>query len=202
MIASVHIPKTGGISLGNQFKTYYGKAFSRIVSLETFSLFHGVKLKSLACYRKASVIHGHFTPFLIPKGNDDILITFLREPIENRFSLYAFLQKRALPPYPTFKGFITIPSIRYLYTNIFFKNFNMDNMDFVGDFANYRNEITRLEQLLGISFGYYPMDNVTRDSDDCPPFYTDTMLCELKEDKEVVEILSSDIEFYHTHKGK
>ena len=154
------------------------------------------------------VIHGHFHPFRFSYIQDAFRLVFLRHPLDNLISMYFFLKGR--PAYsffskflkdncPSFDSFIRVPTLRYLYTRVYFQDYDMSLLNFVGDYSNYTEELIRLGSVLGVTFDLSIRDNVT-----CPQYSLERskLMREANMNLEYTHLLEDDIAFYMTYKGK
>jgi hypothetical protein len=218
-IVSVHMPKVAGSSFLYQLKELYGKHQLLLdynddpvnpVSIVNLDPDHYSMepIKTIAPYK---VVHGHFHPHKYAHLDNAFRITFLRHPIDNVMSIYCFwmAHDRSCWDSPVFhyfkdanlslQRFAMLPKIRYLYTRSYFGDFDMRHFDFIGDYAKYNEELTRLGNRLGVQFDLNVRLNITME-------YSKSSSVHEVDDKEkyekLAEILKDDIAFYEAHKGR
>jgi hypothetical protein len=158
------------------------------------------------------VISGHFPAAHCESINNAFRLTFLRHPLDNLLSLYSMILAShwnvfaaGMGEAMSFGEFIAIPRFRWLYTRTFFGGFNMDLLDFVGDVADYDNELLRLGEKLGVKFDPSIKVNGTGDLPNCPVEYKKNraeLLTQIHNNDSLKETLADDIVFYNRYKGR
>jgi hypothetical protein len=167
-LVSVHVPKTAGTSLRMAFQSAFGQeqilldySDDPADPCSTTRLdphfYERRHVRALGPYR---VVHGHFSPIKYAQLAPAVRIAFLREPVQNVISIYHFWRRYDVPGNAlldymrtrrlTLEEFARLPIMRYLYTSTYFGNVDMTSFDFVGDAAQYNEEVVRLSALLGV----------------------------------------------------
>ncbi len=160
---------------------------------------------SLHAYR---AVHGHFWSKKYESLPGAIHATFLREPVERLLSHYFFWMQiprsgNLLHNYVqdnrlSWSEFAHLPSIRNLYSGVFFRGFNMRHLSFIGDCSRMETEMLRFGRFLGLENGTLGRDNATAGE------YRDQVaqiLCEQKNVHLLRSLLADDIEFYERFAG-
>lgn len=155
------------------------------------------------------VIHGHFLAnkydFL---GDQAFRITFLRHPIERAISNYFFWRKQPrsqnrLHNYMqdnqlSWQEFVRLPIIRYLYSKVFFRDFDMNRFQFIGDASHPVEETSRLGRILGFS---HALPHINQTMGDYPVAAKEILSSESNMAM-LRDLFSDDIRFYETHVGR
>lgn len=222
-IVSVHVPKVAGTSFLHQLKALYGE--ERLLCDYKDDPVDPRSIINIDPYRYAvepietiapfTIVHGHFHPRKYEKLKNVFRVTFLRHPIENIVSIYNFwrMHDRNFWDSPIFQylkdsdislqRFAMLPKIRYLYSDSYFGEFDMDLFDFIGDYEKYDQELKRLGECLGVKFNLEVRLNVTKDHiQSSTTFDRLRLVIGQKEYSILSEILKDDIEFYLTHCGR
>jgi len=174
MLISVHTPKCGGASLKLSFQKYYGPDrvyldyddrpldnYSQVNRDHNLCYTHASQ-NTLAQFKNKNVVHGHFNVKKYDGFKNAMRVTILRYPITRLISHYFFWQskfsanntnlirKRVYEKKTSFIEFSKIPSLRWLYTRVFFEGVDMDSFDFIGRFENPQNDVPRLSNILNV----------------------------------------------------
>lgn len=222
-IISVHMPKVAGTSFLHQLKEIFGEQYILLDYLDDPVYLQSIVNIDPNCYEldpiktifPYKVVHGHFQPKKYAHLENAFRLTFLRHPIDNIASIYYFwmAHDRNFWDSPIFHyckdrnltllQFAALPKLRYLYTRTYFDDYDMSHFDFIGDYAKYESELSRLGKQLELPFkanirlnvtsGYMSNQGIT---EVMRPSVNDTEYAKL------AEILQDDIEFYQAHKGK
>jgi len=222
-VISVHTPKVAGTSFLHQLKELYGEhqllldynddPSNPLSTINIDPNFYDVfPIKTIAPHK---IVHGHFHPLKYANVNNAFRITFLRHPIDNIKSIYDFwtVHDKDFWDHPIFKyfkdenlsliRFAMIPKIRYLYTQTYFGNFDMTQFDFIGDYAQYDQELLRLGKCLGLIFDLRVRQNTTAEYfKNAPDYELGKSTISDAERAELAQILKNDIDFYTTNKGR
>lgn len=174
MLISIHTPKCGGASLKLGLQKHYG--VDRVYldyddrPLDNNSpmnrnpelFFNHASQNTLTQFKNKNVIHGHFNVRKYDGFKNAMRVTILRHPVKRLISHYFFwkskpsanntnlIRKRVYEKKISFTEFSKTPSLRWLYTHIFFGGVNMDIFDFIGCFENPENDVPRLSNILNI----------------------------------------------------
>jgi len=214
------MPKTAGSSLLHQFKRQYGE-HKILLDYEDDPVnpcsranldpnhYDADPINTITPY---IVVHGHFHPKKYIRLTNTFRLTFLRHPIENILSIYKYWTANDenswdSPIYRYYKSsnlsllrFAMLPKIRYLYTGSYFSGIDMRSFDFIGDYANYDEELIRLGNLLDLPFDIKVRLNVTNNFiKDKPSIENAMTIIEKNEISALEEILKDDIEFYEEY---
>lgn len=222
-IISVHTPKVAGTSFLHQLKQIYGEHQLlldyqddptnplSIINIDP-NFYETTPIRTISPYK---IVHGHFHPEKYSKLDNAFRMTFLRHPIDNILSIYNFwsAHENSFWDHPIFKyfkdanlslpRFAMIPQIRYLYTQTYFGGFDMCQFDFIGDYTQYNQELSRLGRALEISFDLSVRQNITNDylkSTSATGTHRHTL--DEPEYALLAQILKKDIEFYEIYKGR
>jgi hypothetical protein len=217
-LISVHFPKAAGSSLVRAYETAFG--CERVLTDYDNSdpmdpcgamyldpeRYDKMKPTSLDYHL---VVHGHFHIGRYDRISNARRVVVLREPVENLISIYyywSFLhhkgrryESHCLYRYfcktrPSLLEFAAIPSVRYLMSNVYFRNVDMACFDLIGDFSDVDGHLRRLAILLGIEFGPMPRVNVTMLSNERSAITEDShTLARLR------DLLADDLRFYERY---
>jgi hypothetical protein len=217
-IISVHVPKTAGTSFRHILFSAYGKdsvledyAEDPVNPCSIASMDPGAYLRSpILNLEGYDVVHGHFHPNKYSFIDNSAYITFLREPIDNVFSIFNFWKglgkgHHALHDYfidnkLSFFEFVELPSIRYLYTKCYFGSFDLDKFAFIGDYSHYKNEISRLSIILEKKLGGDVYLNKT--SINIGDREKQDIVGDIDKRNRLASVLREDIQFYEHYRGR
>lgn len=170
VIVSVHVPKCAGTALLDWLVTAYGDANivrdyqdrpldpSAVMNIDPVRFLENsaVSLDGLAGHQ---VVHGHFWAKKYESIDDARFITFLREPITRSLSQFLHwkqsartanvLQNYVQDHVDSWTDFLRLPLVRSTYRNVFFRDFDMNRFDFIGNSDATTEEIARLGTMLG-----------------------------------------------------
>lgn len=222
-IVSIHMPKVAGSSFLHQLKKLYGEHQLlldynddpanplSVVSIDP-NIYNIQPIKTIAPHK---VVHGHFHPNKYSNLNNAFRMTFLRHPIDNVLSIYYFWRAHDRETWdsPLFHyckdanlsllRFAMLPKVRYLYTCSYFGGFDMDQLDFIGDYAKYDQELVRLGSRLGVRFDLNVRQNITEKYFEESSNLENRRANDAKAEYEnLANILKDDIDFYEFYKGK
>jgi hypothetical protein len=194
-VVSVHVPKAAGSSLHAQLVNLLGE--DRVVLDLTHDPVSGSPAGAAAFPAGASVVHGHF-PARRYAGNAACWITFLRHPVDNVFSNFAYWRKvngpslkLDLSEFPSVIDFARYPGQDKLFSELYFGGFDMRRFDFIGFHETRAADMPRLGALLGL-----PLRSDIQ--------VNKTPVCEIRAAEEadpairaqLTDILAPDIKFY------
>jgi len=212
LIVSIHIPKTAGTSLGNEWVRLLGQ--SRVAFSYTKNPLLSTSGESiqLDIGEDIDVLHGHFTAEAGLSLKPEFALSFLRHPIDNLCSIYFFfLASRKclwglnyMNP-PNFRELVEMPQFRFLYSKTFIGNSAANKLDFIGDCADYSGSLDELGKRLGLIFSSTTRENVTKDIHGCHSIYKNdraVIVNKLKQDTSLLARLKEDIDFYETYTNK
>lgn len=210
-LVSVHFPKAAGTS----FRTVLQRAFGEDAVLldykdnpadpcSRFSLDPDSVSGSVTDLGAFQVAHGHFHVSKYDRLRDALCVTFLREPIENLFSIYFFWKGLERQGYCTHDYFLDnrlgilqmarMTVNRWLMTRTFFGGVDMNRFDYIGDHATFTEDLGRLSRLLG-----RPLDTSVRvNVSDYQPYQAeyDELRSDLKVLAALQDIVAEDLRFY------
>jgi len=218
-IISLHTPKSAGTSLRHAFNTAYGEDHvledyeeipDNVISRASIDPDYYVRnpIFSLGKYK---VVHGHFLPQKYGFIDNALRITFLRNPIENLISIYFYWKtlkntNNPVHDYVTENNlslleFASLPKMRWLYTKVYFSDYDMNKFSFIGDFSNLKSEMTRLSDLIDVNIDSGIHENKTN-LEDKQESVRRKSECDKNTVRVLEQLLREDISFYEMHKGK
>jgi hypothetical protein len=206
-LISVHTPKAAGTSLRRILQQHFGAAYMddnddpadplSKRNLDPCNYF-GQKKRFPA---NISCVHGHMHPGRYVEG-DYLLITFLRQPIENIISIYYFW--RTLTPGPhgaLFDYFINynpslvelarLPLLKNLFSHSYFGGFDMSRFTLIGRHEDRDSGLHRMQEMLDIDAPADLHDHRTPPSEERLEAENDPALR-----RKLGDILIDDIRFY------
>jgi hypothetical protein len=152
-VVSVHVPKVAGSSLYTQLANLLGE--DEVVLDLAHDPVSG-RPGAAAFPAGARVVHGHF-PARRYAGNAACWITFLRHPVENVFSNFAYWRRVHAPSlnldlrkFPSVLDFASYPGQDRLFSELYFGGFDMRRFDFIGFHETRAADMPRLGALLGL----------------------------------------------------
>lgn len=212
-IISIHTPKAGGTSTLNLWKQAFGAdrvlmdyddppanpSASFIIDPTGWAA-----QRPTALPERIQVVHGHFRPAKYDLIQDAFRLTMLRHPVDNLISIFFYWS--VIPPQPNaihqyflrnkldVLGLARLPIMQNLYSETYFGNWDMRNLDFIGRHENRVDDLSRLSKILGVCL-------------DGTLHLNETSPTKVNADKEVIladmnimttlrRLLSSDIAFY------
>jgi hypothetical protein len=214
-IISVHFPKTAGSSLKAAWTQAFGK--ERVLELytdnpaDTRSAIHldpeYFVRRPVEVPAGIDVVHGHFSPRRYSHLEDVTFVTFLRHPIDNLLSIYAFWKTFPRCGDPLHEYFLNynltvvetarLPVLRHLMSRTYFGNFDMGRFAFIGDASTYRQDLERLSTIVGRQLQHL-RENVTIERERASG--SESLYANLKADtslrQTLTDILAEDIAFY------
>ncbi len=153
-VVSVHVPKTGGSSLHAQLATLLGD--EAVVLDLTHDPVSGEGESEAAFPAGARVVHGHF-PARRYARNAACWITWLRHPVDNVFSNFAYWKlvngpslKLDTNEFTSVLDFARYPGQDRLFCELYFGGFDMRRFDFIGFHETRQTDMLKLGQLLGL----------------------------------------------------
>jgi hypothetical protein len=196
-IVSVHFPKAAGVSLQQIFLACFGDKV--MFDYDHDPVININRQKSIFPKDKC-VVHGHFSADQY-NCDDAFLLTFLRHPISNLFSIYYYwksiprsgvqLHERFLNEEPSIIDFAKYPRIKTLMSEVYFGNFDMKRFDFIGFYESRDSDIRQLSGLLGVPLSVDVKENITPASKERRILESDKRTNDCLKD-----LLSADIAFY------
>jgi hypothetical protein len=107
------------------------------------------------------VVHGHYRPEKYDQIRNAFRFTFLRHPIENIISIYAFWKTFETPTSGLHAYFLKnnldivslakLPLLRYLYSQTYFGDWDLSKLDYIGFIEERTQSFANLSQMLGVS---------------------------------------------------
>jgi hypothetical protein len=215
-LISVHFPKAAGSSLRSAYETAFGEDRvlldydndpvdpCGLINLHP-TRYEETRPTSLGLY---AAVHGHFHIGRYSQIKNAVRTVVLREPIDNMISIYYFWdffrQKGVYFEHLLYRHFFdsrmnllelaTIPSLRNLMSESYFRDTDMRCFDVIGDFADLNAYLGRVMTLTGAELVTIPKVNVTPSSDERDATSEDThTLARLR------DLLANDLRFYERH---
>lgn len=196
-IIFVHVPKAGGTSLAFQFKAILGSGLQLNYAHDPVL----VETPGEQSYPiSKALVFGHFHP-AIYDHSDAFRITFLRHPVDNLLSIYAFwktvsyighpLHTRFLKERPSVIEFCRYEKFRNLMSETFFGNYDMDRFDFIGFDESRVADLACLSRLIGAEISPDVRVNQTSYSDADEELRSDRALR-----SRVTDLLRQDVRFF------
>ena len=166
MILSVHIPKTGGVSVRNVLKEQYGPGF--VLHYWQITDAWGRVLPEVP--ESAQCVHGHFqTDQLTGKFPDAKLITWVRDPVERVVSSYCHRLRDPDPQHPVCQElharklslveYAALPMVRNEMTH-FFGSKQPQDFSFIGLMEHFEASLDCMNKVLGCPGAQVRRDNV------------------------------------------
>jgi hypothetical protein len=169
-----------------------------------FSLDPEAVIGSVADLGGFEAVHGHFHLSKYDRLRDAFRVTFLRDPIENLFSIYFYWKGLERQGYCTHDYFLDqrlgilemarMTVNRWLMTRTFFGGVDMDRFDYVGDHSTFTEDVGRLSNLIG-----RPLDASVRiNLSDRRPYQAeyDQLRADPKIRSALQDIVADDLRFY------
>jgi hypothetical protein len=197
---SVHVPKAAGSSLHAQFTALLGdEAVHLDLAHDPFS---GRGEEPATFPPGARIVHGHFAARRYA-GSAACWITFLRHPIDNVFSNFAYWKLVNAPAlgidvnqFPSVVDFASFPGQSTLFSEAYFGGFDMRRFDFIGFHETRAVDMQHLGRLLGLKLDAGVHINKTpayglRTTEEANPAIR----------ARLTDILAPDIRFYEKWRG-
>jgi hypothetical protein len=208
VVISVHFPKSAGTSLVRSAQAALGEARVLLDYGDNPANpgsryrvdpvgFERARPRSTGDY---AFIHGHFHPekYALIEPCARMLVTILREPVDNLLSIYRFW--RQAPAGDTLHDYFLkqnlsplelarLPLINRLMSETYFGSWDMTSFDFVGDYADYGGAVCQIAELLGVPLSECA-ENVSPKEDFAPEIRS-----------ELANLLAPEIAFYHQWRG-
>ena len=218
----VHVFKTGGVSLRQAIKSHYGaeKVYTddgdrpsdpaSPIEIDPDGLLERYHNGAYEFLTGKTVVMGHLWIRKYDPIKSNIRATILREPIERAVSNYfywlAFPDTKSLvlryvvDNKLDFLSYARLPIVRNVYTNIFFRDTDMGQFDFIGNYENLKSDWVGSLKWLGVkSPGSFELHNSTRDLN---PHYQEKRQEILEDPRQMAklrDIFAEDIKFYERH---
>lgn len=163
---SVHIPKTGGVSIRNILKDHFGPGF--VLYYWQITDAWGQVLEKIP--PDVTCVHGHYQADLLTgQFPDACLITWVRDPVERVVSSYYHRLRDPDPRHPVCHAlhsqrlslveYAALPLVRNEMTH-FFGSKIVKDFHFVGIVEDFEHSFTRMAELLEITTAFPRRDNV------------------------------------------
>ncbi|MEP9366028.1 sulfotransferase family 2 domain-containing protein [Xanthobacter sp. VNH20] len=216
-LVSVHVPKCAGTSLRLAVQRAYGEAavFADYADgvANPASPMNIDPVRFFARWRTADwaqfpyrAVHGHFHPNKYLTLPARVRATFLRHPVNRLVSHYHFWRRHWEDgPHPvrdymneqnlSLEEFAHLPTLRYFYTRLYFRDVDMGFFDFIGFHETAAEDVARLEKALGVTL------ELGRDNTNTTPEYAralDEVSCDAEQTRRLRALLNDDIAFYET----
>ena len=215
-LVSVHTPKCAGISLRIGLQSCFREDQiyfdyddrpadpSSPMNQDPDKFFSEASLRAEYIGASYRAVHGHFHLNKYRLLNGVLRTTCLREPIERLISHYNYwmvtppgfhlLHRHVVETRMSLADFALLPSIRFFYTGVFFRQVDMDHFDLVGDYGDLYGYIRDLSRLLGFQI------EIPHENRNTASSYDQTRQS-LLQDRTLMAWLSKtledDIDFYH-----
>jgi hypothetical protein len=196
-VVSIHVPKSGGTSLYVQFAKLLGDEAALDCTRGPLTS---------AAYEVANfpagkrLVHGHFRAQRYA-STSAYWVTFLRQPVDNLFSIYFYLRTRPATDHPVHARFLherpsilefaTYPGIDRLMSESYFGDFDMSRFDFIGFYENRDADIPRLAEDLGLPLVASVYENKTSQTIERLELEGDLSIR-----RQLTDLLAADIAFY------
>jgi hypothetical protein len=201
-VLSVHVPKAGGTSLLRQFRNLLGDALATDYAHPPLG---GSDRDSATFPPGVRVLHGHFNPRRYA-AEPARWVTFLRDPVENLLSIWAFwrslpattspLHQRFAAESPSPEAFARYPGVQALLCRTYFGGVDMGRFEFVGFHETRSVDIPRLGAWLGLPLLAEVHENRT------PAIAgREEMLADAALRGRLRDILAEDVRFYERLRG-
>lgn len=207
MIISLHMPKCGGTSFNELLQQHFKRKFSKDDDFPIHWTPDQRKNKVTRArkrvewghkyfyrYRFTECIHGHFMPYKYDYFygiDDNIFVTWLRDPIERLISHYYFwlrtyeadnpkpLHRRVVEEEWTLLQFAFSEEMKNMYSKFLWK-FPARRFDFIGITEHFEADFTYFaHHFLGLNDITVPQKNISP-SDSKPHFEDESLIKELK----------------------
>ena len=214
-LVSVHFPKAGGTSLARAYEEAFGVDQvlwdydndpadpTTRVNLHP-SRDAMLRPSTLAPYR---AVHGHFHPNFYTNVTDAVWVVALRHPVDNLLSIYFYwkmftdeelminpLHRYVHNEISDIVTFATIPRMRYLMTEVYFKGVDMARFDVIGDASDLDGYAARVGKAAGFSIDALPRENETALSEHRREIVDNPRI-----QRQLRDLLADDLRFYERH---
>ena len=198
-IISVHFPKAAGSSLKVQLSQIMGNRLLLDYDHDPLSA-AGRECGTLPDDKL--VVHGHFSPRRY-ETEKAFRMTFLRHPVSNLISIYAFwsimppfdnaLHRQFLKERPSIVDFARYPAFRTLMSEAYFGDYDMNRFDFIGFYETRERDIPILARELGLPLSAAVMENPTPPSEQRQRIEANASIIGT-----ITDLLSPDVAFYES----
>ena len=216
----VHVCKTGGMALREAIKSQYGsdsvytddvgRSADPPVEIDPDGLLERYHNGGYKFLTGKSVVLGHLWIRKYDPIKSDIRATILREPIERAISNYFYWLAFPDTDSPAlryvvdnkldFLSYARLPIVRNVYRNVFFRDTDMGQFDFIGNYENLKSDWVGSLKSLGInSPPPFELHNSTRDLN---PYYEEKRQQILRDPRQMArlrDIFAEDIKFYERY---
>ncbi len=166
MILSVHIPKTGGVSVRNILKEHYGPGF--VLHYWQITDAWGRVLDKVPA--DATCVHGHYQADVHAKAFPSAtLMTWVRDPVERVVSSYYHRLRDPDPQHPVCRelhqkklslvDYAALPLVQNEMTR-FFGSKQPEDFAFIGVVEDFAQSLEAMKRFLGIAEAPLRRDNV------------------------------------------
>jgi hypothetical protein len=209
VLISVHFPKAGGASLRKSLQAALGAERVLFDYVDNPADPAGrFRLDPARFLRERprdtggyAAVHGHFHPSKYERiePRERLLVTILREPLDNLVSIYRFW--RHMPPQGdvlhdyflkhrlTLVDLARLPLIGRLMTETYFGGWDMRRFDYIGDYSDYGRSVREIGELLGVRLEEQRENVSPREEIDA------------RERREAEALLGDEIAFYGRWRG-
>jgi hypothetical protein len=199
---SVHFPKAGGFSLKIQLERMLGQSLLLDYTHDPLGPHAMEEVDELP--PGCEMVHGHFRASRYSKLKNRFLFTFLRNPIDNLFSIYFFWRdymnkdnpwhEKFMVEKPSIVEFAKYGPLQRLMSDSYFGGFDVTSFDFVGFHETRRDDYLKLGCLINLPLSGEIHTNRTEGGQEerAKLMSSQKIMCEL------VDLLADDLNFYYS----
>lgn len=206
-LVSIHFPKAAGSSLGAVLKAHFGDALALDYDHNPANPDHLLRERP-TLPEGIRAVHGHFRWDRYIEQRGAFTFTFLREPVDNLFSIYSYWRSVPLHGNAMHRRFLLDPpsildfargyrAIRRLMSVTFFGGMDVGFLDFIGFYETRARDLGRLSKRTGLPLESDIYLNRTAPVDDRQLFLQNgSTMSSLR------SLLSEDVAFYERAKER
>jgi hypothetical protein len=205
-IVSVHFPKAAGTSLFEILRTTFGERLHHVLDADpvdpasAWQIAPGLtRARQRPFPTGAAAAHGHMRGDAYPDAT--YRLTFLREPVDNLVSIYAFWRtlptnghaghRLFLEQSVEILEFAEFPALQTLMSRTYFGGVDMRSFDFIGFHDRRHEDLARLASQLSLSGDLGVWSNRTPELAECDEILSNPhVLGRLR------DLLRDDVDFY------